>query len=136
MQRMNGVLYSSHQKACVAQKGDRQARPGWRGMSACLLPMELSQILLVSCQDDSAGWELVSGIIMVQGRDCGSCSAVPLHCTKEGIALNLSGFSLFASQPGRAFCWLLVPHLRLLSTSVLLVTGGSALEASSLSPLS
>lgn len=99
---------------------------GKQRLPACC-PLELSQVLLVSCQDEFEGWELVSGIIMAQGRDYGSCSVMALYCTKEGIALNLPGFSLSASQPARAFCWLLV-SLRLLSTSVLLFMGVSVLE--------
>lgn len=73
--------------------------------AASLLPAELSQVLLVSRQASmnlQAG-NLVSGIIMAQGRDCGSCSVMALYCTKEGIVLSLPGFSLSNSQPVRAF---------------------------------
>lgn len=48
MQRMNGVPYSSHQKACVARKGDRQACPGW-GSRGCLLAAHWSWVRSCLC---------------------------------------------------------------------------------------
>lgn len=94
---------------------------------ACLLATELSQVLLVSRQYEFAGWEPSAWDYHGTGKGQ-SCSVMALYCTKEGIVLNLPGFSLSNSQPDRVFCWLPVPHFRVLSTSVLWFTGGSALE--------
>lgn len=103
----------------------RRAWPGRVTLRHALAGETEAACLLVSCQDEPAGWE--PGVWVYHGVGKGLRLRSALYGTKEEIALNRPGFSLSASQPGRAFCWLLVSHPWLLSTSVLF-TGGSALE--------